>query len=102
MIRGDQWSVSCSGPLLLREVSRVPSEPPNCSQSVINRVTLFLARVISSTQKMEVTRSFETSVYNKPTRSGIPEDGILPLRRVRHTKGCGVRSLSRSWIAAGL
>jgi hypothetical protein len=26
---------------------------------------------------MEVTRSSETSVYNKPTQRHIPEDGIL-------------------------
>jgi hypothetical protein len=33
------------------------------------RLTLFPARVISSTPKMEATRSSETLVYNKPTRS---------------------------------
>jgi hypothetical protein len=27
---------------------------------------------------MEVARSSETSVYNKPTRRHIPEGGILP------------------------
>jgi hypothetical protein len=37
----------------------------------------FLARVISSTIKLEVTRSSEMSVYIKPTRRHIPEDGIL-------------------------
>jgi hypothetical protein len=41
-----------------------------------DRLTIFLARVISSTLKMEATRSTETSVYNKPTRRHIPEDGI--------------------------
>jgi hypothetical protein len=43
--------------------------------------TLFLARVISSTLKTEVTRSSETPVYNKPTWSHIPEDYILQLRK---------------------
>jgi hypothetical protein len=41
-----------------------------------NRLTLFSARGISSTLKMEETLSSETSVYNKP-RCHIPEDGIL-------------------------
>jgi hypothetical protein len=36
-----------------------------------------LAWVISSTLKMEVTLSSETSVYNKPTRGHIPEHGLL-------------------------
>jgi hypothetical protein len=40
-------------------------------------LTLFLARVISSTLKMEATRSSAISVYNKPTRRHIPENGIL-------------------------
>jgi hypothetical protein len=31
----------------------------------------------SRTLKMEATRSSETSVYNKPTRHHIQEDGIL-------------------------
>jgi hypothetical protein len=39
----------------------VLSVPPNCSESVSNRLTLFLARVISSTLKIEATRSSETS-----------------------------------------
>jgi hypothetical protein len=43
------------------------------------RPTLFLARVISSAPMMEATRPSETSVYNKPTRSHIPEDGVLQL-----------------------
>jgi hypothetical protein len=37
--------------------------PPNCSQSVSYRLTLFLAPVISSTLKTEATRSSETSVF---------------------------------------
>jgi hypothetical protein len=53
----------------------------NCSQSVSNRVTLSFARVISSTLMMEAIRSSETSVYNKPTRRHIPEDGILHSQR---------------------
>jgi hypothetical protein len=56
---------------------KVPSEPPNCSQSVSNRLTLFLACVISSTLKMEAKCYSETSVYNKSTRCHIPEDCIL-------------------------
>jgi hypothetical protein len=40
-------------------------------------LTLFLARVISSTLKTKAIRSSETSVYNIPTRRHIPEDGIL-------------------------
>jgi hypothetical protein len=35
------------------------------------------SQFISSTLKMEATRSSETSVYNKPTQRHIPEDGIL-------------------------
>jgi hypothetical protein len=33
---------------------------------------------------MEATRFYETSVYNKPTRHYIPEDGIL--RKLDETK----------------
>jgi hypothetical protein len=47
-----------------------------CS-SVCYRLTLFLTRIISSTLKMETTRSSETSVYNKPTQRHIPENSIL-------------------------
>jgi hypothetical protein len=36
-----------------------------------------LQSVISSTLNMEETRSSETSVYNKPTRRHIPNDGII-------------------------
>jgi hypothetical protein len=35
-------------------------------------LTLFLARDISSTLKMEATHFSETSVYNKPARRHIP------------------------------
>jgi hypothetical protein len=45
-------------------------------------ISRLIARVISSTLKMGATRSFETSVYNKPTRRHIPEYGIL------HEKCC--------------
>jgi hypothetical protein len=55
--------------------------PPNWSQSVSNRLTLFLAGVISSVLKMETTRSSETSMYNEPTWRYIPEDGILHISR---------------------
>jgi hypothetical protein len=44
---------------------------------IIKPGTLFLARVISPILKMESTHSSETSVYNKPKRGHIPEDGIL-------------------------
>jgi hypothetical protein len=57
-----------------------------CSQSVSNRLTLFLACVISSTLKMEATHSSETSVCNKPTRHHIPEDGILHSHRRENLK----------------
>jgi hypothetical protein len=55
--------------------------PPNCSQPVSCRLTLFLAHVISSTLKMEKTRSSETSAYSKPTRRRIPEDGVIHSHR---------------------
>jgi hypothetical protein len=42
-----------------------------------NRLTIFVARDISSTLKMEAARSSETSVCNQPTKRRIPEDGIL-------------------------
>jgi hypothetical protein len=74
-------SPSDSLPLLPR-FSSVLSVPPYCCQSVSYRLTLFLARVISSTLKMEEARSSETSVYNKPTRRHIPEDGIPYCRTV--------------------
>jgi hypothetical protein len=48
-------------------------------ESVSYHLTLFLARVISSTLKMEATRSSDTSVYNKPTGRYIPEDGVLQI-----------------------
>jgi hypothetical protein len=47
--------------------------PSIYSQSVSYHLTLFLARVISSTLKMEVTHSSEMLVYNKPH----PKDSIL-------------------------
>jgi hypothetical protein len=46
-------------------------------QTDANRLTLFLARVISYTLTMDTTRSSETSAYNKHTRPHIPEDGII-------------------------
>jgi hypothetical protein len=45
--------------------------------SVSYRLRLFLARVISSTLKMEATRSSETSVCNNPTRCHVPGDGSV-------------------------
>jgi hypothetical protein len=50
---------------------------PNYSESVNNRLTLFLDRAISSTMKMEATRSSKTSAYNKTTWRHIREDNIL-------------------------
>jgi hypothetical protein len=41
------------------------------------RLRFLLACVLSSTLKMEATRSSETPVFNKPTQSHIPEDGVL-------------------------
>jgi hypothetical protein len=54
------------------------------SQPVSIRLTL--ARVISSTLKMEAIRSSETSVYIKPTRYHIPEDGILHSHRCENLR----------------
>jgi hypothetical protein len=54
--------------------------------SVVNRLTLFLARVISSTLKMEAKRSSETLVHNKPTLRHIPEDDILHSHRLENLK----------------
>jgi hypothetical protein len=58
----------------------------DCSQSVSNRLTLFLVRVISLILKMDATSSSETSVYNKPTRRHIREDGILHSHRRENLK----------------
>jgi hypothetical protein len=52
--------------------------PQGTRNTASNRFTLFLARAIFSTLKMEATYSSETSVYNKPTtRRHIPKDGNL-------------------------
>jgi hypothetical protein len=58
----------------------------SCSQSVSHRIALFLSRFISSTLKLEATRSSETSVYNKPTRSHISEDGTFHNQRRENLK----------------
>jgi hypothetical protein len=69
--------------VLPADIPKPPPPPPKviqcfqCSQPVSYHLTLFLAHVISSTLKMEVTRSSETSVYNKRTWRHIPEDDIL-------------------------
>jgi hypothetical protein len=78
------WSLPNKHPPKIHSFPQPPLTPPkvliqcspNCSQSVSNRLTFFL-RVISSTLTMKETHSYETSVYNKPTRLNIPEDGIL-------------------------
>jgi hypothetical protein len=62
--------------------------PQNCSQSVSNRVTLFLSRLMPSTLKMGPTNSFETSVCIKLTRCHILEDDILHSHRREHLKSC--------------
>jgi hypothetical protein len=58
-------------------MSVVLSVPLTCSQSVSYHLSLFLARVISSSLKLEVTRSSEMSVYDKPPQCQIPENSIL-------------------------
>jgi hypothetical protein len=65
----------------------------NCSQSVRNHITLSFAHFISSTLKMKVTCFSETSVYNKPTRRHVPEDGILHSHH---------REKLKSWTEKGL
>jgi hypothetical protein len=58
----------------------------NCSQSVSNRLTLFLAHVISSDLKMKKAKSSETSLNNKSTRRHSLEDGILHSHRRENLK----------------
>jgi hypothetical protein len=55
---------------------------------IIYRLTLFLARVYYSTLKMEATRSSETSVFTRPTRRHIQEDGLLRYSAVYMTSLC--------------
>jgi hypothetical protein len=49
-------------------------------------LTLFFNRIISSTLKMEVTRSSGILVYSKPTWRHIPEDSILHSHRRENLK----------------
>jgi hypothetical protein len=81
-----------------------------CSQSVSNRLTLPLARVISNTLKIKAARSSETSVYIKTTRRHIPEDGVLnqhffvyfetvPAARLY---SMAERQMNAGWISFGL
>jgi hypothetical protein len=56
------------------------------TQSVSNRLTLFLASIISSTLKIEAARSSETSVYNKHALRRISEDGIVLSHRRENLK----------------
>jgi hypothetical protein len=51
----------------------------NITTSVSYSLTLFFARVLSSTLKIEATRSSETAVYIKPARRHVPEDGIFKM-----------------------
>jgi hypothetical protein len=51
--------------------------PTDVSEERVTSIFRALARVIPSTLKLEVTRSSETLVYNKPTQCHIPEDSIL-------------------------
>jgi hypothetical protein len=64
-----------------------PSPPP--SKVIISafsyRLTVFLVHIISSTLRMEVTHSSETSVYNKPTRHKLTK-GILHCNRHENLK----------------
>jgi hypothetical protein len=62
-----------------------------------NRLTLFFVRIISSTLKMEETRSSEMSFYNKSTQCDTPEDGIL-----RSLKVFDTGALWRIFVAAAL
>jgi hypothetical protein len=64
----------------------VSSVPPNCRQSVSYCLIFYLSLVMSSLLNMEATRSCETSVYNKPTRRHVPEDGILHSHRRENLK----------------
>jgi hypothetical protein len=51
------------------------------TESIKNRLILFLARVFCSTLKIEVRYSSETSGYNEPRLRHIPEDGIVQVLR---------------------
>jgi hypothetical protein len=57
--------------------SRINKASKEKCQTVANRLTLFLSRVIPYTLTKDATRSSETSVYNKLTRPHILEDSIL-------------------------
>jgi hypothetical protein len=53
-----------------------PWATPKTPPKVLNHLALFLAHIISSTLKMDVTRFSKLSVYNKLTQRHIPEDDI--------------------------
>jgi hypothetical protein len=52
----------------------------------------FLTRIISSTLKIKMTSSSKTSVYTKPARHHIAEDGILHSHRRENLKSYGAIS----------
>jgi hypothetical protein len=66
-------------------INRVPLLTPNCSWSVSYRLTFPRSRYFFYPED-EATRSYETSVYNKPTLRHIQEDGILHSHRRQNLK----------------
>jgi translation elongation factor EF-G len=72
--------------LLRVDVSEERVAPVLQYYTVSYRVSLVLARVISSTLKMKATRSSETSVHNKRTRCHIQEDSIPHSHRRENLK----------------
>jgi hypothetical protein len=90
----DRWPDVPTAYLPLPRSHQCPQCHRTC-QSVSNRLRLFLASVISSTQKMKATRSSETSVYNKPKRSHIQEDGTLYLYLPSQSNNAGANWNSR-------
>jgi hypothetical protein len=69
------WSLPNNPPSTLRSETPLPNCSTDCSQSVSNRLTLFLVRVTLLLCRW-MRHSSETSVYNKPTRHSIPENDI--------------------------
>jgi hypothetical protein len=79
----------------------------------INYRYTFPRSLFSSTLKMETTRSSETSVYYKPVRRHIPEDGIVDVYCFHHGSKGASTSVSvvissdvlpefiRQWVISG-